>query len=357
MAKKKKKKNYMTIVISMAIFLVALLINRPTVIRLFMSVISIAVFLFFFKFKDKRKYILLGIVALIITIFVDSLAASFFARIPIYSYNINTSKNVRVYSAVGYRIWQCDKNDYKNLKVDVFYNKGYVCDPDDIEEIDSNSFLNSIIENYDEYKNSYVKIKGKISKKNSQNSIEMQPYETSSITVNGYVTFADNITLKILFNNNIQELDLYDIYDEITVIGVVKTLEHNDDKFIIYLTEARLVSKTSYDSYEIMVNKENKCSEEQTILYSTENEEVYSYCLDEIIIDYGDSKFELSHALSSGKIELESLYKDSIKETLEDGSEYLKNKRYSILKCNKDTSKKIIIGPSDMKKDSTLCKK
>ena len=68
-------------------------------------------------------------------------------------------------------------------------------------------------------------------KKNGQNYIEMQPYETNSITVNGYVTFADNITLKIVFKDNTQELDYYDVYDEITIVGIIKNIEADKDRF------------------------------------------------------------------------------------------------------------------------------
>ena len=357
MAKKKNKnKNNTLLIIALILFLVALLINRPNVIRLILTLTSIVLVVIFFRIKNKKQNIVLAILLLIITVFLDSLVASLFVRIPIYAYNINTSGNVRVYSSIGYRIWQCDKDNYKDLKVDVFYNKGYVCNPDDIEEIDSNVFLNSVIENYDEYKNNYVKIRGKISKKNSQNSIEMQPYETNTITINGYVTFADNITLKIMFNENIQELDLYDIYDEIVVIGVVKNLEHIDDHFNIYLAECRLISENNYDKYDIIVNKENTCTNEKTILYTTESDEVYSYCLDEIVIDYGSSKFELAHALSSGKINLDDLYKEYTSIDKDDKeNELYKFKNYSILKCNKNTSKDIIIGPEDMKMDTVTC--
>ncbi len=356
--KKKSKRNNVYLVIGILSFLIALIINRPTVIRLLLTLISVGFIVLYISIKGIKRNVLVTIGILLLTIVIDSIISSLFIRIPIYAYNIANSGNVRVYSSFGYRIWQCDKKDYKNLKVDVFYNKGYVCNPDDIEEIDSNSFLNAVIENYDEYKNNYVKIKGKISKKNSQNSIEMQPYEQNSITVNGYVTFADNITLKIMFNDNIKELDLYDIYDEITVIGVVKNLEHLDDQFIVYLSECRLVSQASYSKYSIVINKESTCSSENSILYTTDNDELYSYCLDEIIVDYGENKYELSHALSSGKLDIDSLYKKSISvDSNTDGDELYNFKDYNILKCNKNNNKMVVIGPKDMSLDTIKCKK
>lgn len=279
-----------------------------------------------------------------------------FVRIPIYTYNIITTKNTRVYNALGYRVWQCDINTTKNMKVDKFYTKGYLCDAKNIEQIDSNSFLNSVIENYEDYKNSYVKIRGKISRKNSRNSIEMEAYEESSITINGYVNFADNITLKILLKKDTEELDLYDIYDEITVIGIVKTLEHNNDKFVVYLTEAELVSGESFDFYQLIINKETTCRDVNTILYSSENNNIYSYCLDDIVVSYGQNKYEISSALSSSKITIDSLFANSIsKEELDVGKALYRFNTYNILECTNDKNRNIIIGPIEMDANSTTC--
>ena len=242
MKKRKKSFNYVALIIGIVIIIISLLINKLTFIRLLLCLSGITFITSSFKIKNFKKNIILFILILIASIFIDSIFSATFVRIPIFTYNITTMGKTRVYNSIGYRIWQCDINN-SNMKVDTFYTKGYLCDAKNIEQIDSNSFLNSVIENYGDYHNSYVKIRGKISKKNSQNSIEMQPYEKNNLTINGYVNFADNITLKILFKNNITELDLYDVYDEITVIGIVKNLEHLDEKFTIYLSESELVSE------------------------------------------------------------------------------------------------------------------
>ena len=356
MKKRKKQYNFRLLILGIILLLIPLLINKLTVLRLLLSLIGIFIITIFFKQKEIKINILIFVVLLIISIFIDSIISATFIRIPIYTYNIITIGNTRVYNSIGYRIWQCDINSTKDMKVDKFYTKGYICDAKNIEQIDSNSFLNSVIENYDDYHNTYVKIRGKISKKNSQNSVEMQPYEKNDLTINGYVSFADNITLKIMFNNNVSELDLYDIYDEITVIGIVKTLEHNDEKFTIYLSEAELVSEEKFDTYEIIVNKENTCSSENNIVYSGDNKDLYTYCLDDITVKYGQNNYELSSALSSSKITIDSLFaKEISKETNEEGNTLYKYKEYNILECNSEKSKDIIIGPTSMKIDSTTC--
>ena len=356
MRKRKKEYNFYLLIAGIILVLIPLLINKLTVIRLLLSLIGIIVITLFLKQKGKRKKIALFIALLLVSVIVDSIISATFIRIPIYTYNIITMGNTRVYNSVGYRIWQCDINSTKNMKVDAFYTKGYICDAKNIEQIDSNSFLNSVIENYDDYHNTYVKIRGKISKKNSQNSVEMQPYEQNDITINGYVNFADNIVLKIMFKKNISELDLYDIYDEITVIGIVKTLEHKDEKFVIYLSEAELISEENFDSYEIIVNKENECSKENSIVFSDGNKDLYTYCLDDITIKYGNNNYELSSALSSSKITLDSLFeKEQSRAIDEEGNILYKFKEYNILECNPEKSKDVIIGPNTMELASTTC--
>lgn len=356
MKKRKKVYNYKLLAIGIVAMIIPLLINHLSVFRLLLSLLGIILVTIFFKEKNKKKNILIAIGLLLISILIDSIISASFVRIPIYTYNIITSGKTRVYNSIGYRIWQCDINSTKDMRVDQFYTKGYICDANNIEQMDSNSFLNSVIENYDEYRNTYVKIRGKISKKNSQNSIEMQPYEENEITINGYVNFADNITLKIMFNENISELDLYDIYDEITIIGIVKTLEQNDEKFTIYLSEAQMVKEQAFDKYDVIINKENSCTANNSIVYSGEEKDVYTYCLDDIIIKYANNNYELSSALSSSKITIESLFEnETSNETSPEGNILHKFTNYSILECNSEKSKDIIIGPTTMEIDSTTC--
>ena len=56
---------------------------------------------------------------------IDSITVIIFTKVPIYSYNIVDSNKVRVYNAIGLRVWQCNKNYDDDLKVDLFYNNGY----------------------------------------------------------------------------------------------------------------------------------------------------------------------------------------------------------------------------------------
>lgn len=356
---KKVDKNYL--IIGIIICLIAYLIKKFSVFRLILILLgSLLISISIFKPNKKSQkniklFPICFIVIIILCMLIDSIVVVTFSKVPIFTYNITNSNNARVYNAIGYRVWQCDKTSYDNLKVDPFYNKGYSCDANDIEEIDSNSFLNSVIENYNDYKNNYVKIKGKISKKNAQNYIEMQPYENNVITLNGYVTFADNITLRIIFNNTETKLDQYDVYDEIVVIGIVKNMEKEQDKYVVYMYDSKIVSKTQYDKFEISPTKEVECTE-QSILYSNETNDIYSYCLESIVVSYDENKYELTSALSSNKIKINDLFNEPLlTEQDEFENKLYKFDDYAVIECNPKTSKDIILGTENMTFENVVC--
>ena len=76
----------------------------------------------------------------------------------------------------------------------------------------------------------------------------MQPYTTTDITVNGYVTFADNITLRILFKQSEPLLDQYDVYDEITVVGIIKNMEQSHNKYVVYMYDTKISSNINIEN-------------------------------------------------------------------------------------------------------------
>lgn len=358
---KRNKSNYnIYILISILIIIISFLIYKPLVLRPILIIIAILIFSYVVrkKYKLKNSSTIITILILVfISIILDTIAVVTLNRIPIFAYNIITNKNVRVYNSIGIRVWQCDKDDYNNLIVDPFYKKGYMCDAENMEALEVNSFLNSVVENYKDYKNMYLKINGKISKKNGQNYIEMKPYESTDITVNGYVNFADNITLRIIFQENASELDDYDIYDEITIVGIIKNLEQENDKYIVYMYDSKVVSKIDLKEYTITATAEKKCSQEKTLIYSNETNDVYLYCLEDVIVSYKDNKYEIATALSANKLNIDNLKDDpeDIEINEENQDTIYRFENYSVLFCNSETSKDIIIGNKNMKFSSVTC--
>lgn len=353
--------NKTLLVVSIVLLLISILSTKFSVVRLLLWLTSIIILAINMKRSLKyttSKTCIIAILTLIVSIIVDGVIAATFNKIPVFTYNIISANNTIVYNSIGMRAWQCDKDDYKNIKVDPFYEKGYMCNANDIETIDINTFLNSVVQNHNEYKNKYVKIKGKISKKSGLNSIEMRSYTKTDIQVNGYVEFADNITLKIIFKDDKISLDSYDVYDEITVVGIIKNMESINENHTIYLSDTELVSSINLDEHTITITKEDKCSTEPIMIHTTEEYNLYSYCLKDIIVTYPDGQYELSTSLSSNKLSIKELYDntDKIETNPEDNSTMYKLEDYSVLVCDKNKSKDIFIGTKKLKFTNVKCK-
>ena len=361
MAKKQTKKqkiNFISLLIALVIILTIYLINRLVFIRpimWFIAVVLIAIFLNQIFKLNKKSLLTLIILFFFVSIVVDGIIVTVFKRIPAFTYSVISSDKVNIYYSPGLRVWQCDKNSYKNLIVDHFYNNGYMCDVNDIVTLDVNSFLNSVVENYDDYGNKYVKINGKISKKNSQISIEMRPYIEGEIRVNGYVEFSDSIVLKVFLEKADPELDNYDVYDDITIIGLVKNLEGKTGNYVIYMDNARILSTTNLTDFSISVTPENKCSG-KNLLAANDQKRLYSYCLSEIFVSYEDTTSELVDTISSNKLDIQDIYAKYNKvETDSNNNKMYRAGTYSVLVCNESYSQDIIIGKKDMKFSDVSC--
>lgn len=356
-----KKLNIFMLLISIAIILISIILNEEGAIRPLLWTVSILLITINIVCTYKLRFthtIICFAIIFFLSIVVDGIVVFTFKRIPVFAYNIISTEKTVVYNSIGLRVWQCDKNDLNKVKVDLFYNQGYQCDAEDIDVIDSNSFLNSIVENYSDYKNSYVKINGKISKKTGQNYIEMKPYEKTEVTLNGYVTFADNITLRIIFNELSSDLDNYDIYDEITIVGIIKNLEQESGNYIIYMYDSKVVSTINLNDYTIVANQSQKCNNEKNIIYSNEQTNIYTYCLEELIVTYpNDSKYELASVLSSKKISEKNLHEHALNQdqSTEDNSIIYRFDTYSLLVCDKEKSKDMIYGPTNLNFEDVVC--
>ena len=363
MKKKKTNKekfnlNKPLLLISIILVITSIMIKTSNAIRPILWILAIIVLAININKNTnykKSKTIIISLIILFASIVIDGVIVYTFKRIPVFTYSIIKKDNNIVYSSLGMRVWQCNEDDYDTLIVDPFYKKGYMCNAKEIETIDINTFLNSVVQNHNEYKNNYVKIKGKISKKSGINSIEMKPYTETENKLNGYVEFAENITLKVIFKEENINLDSYDVYDEITIVGVVKNMENSQGNHIIYMSDTILVSSINLEEYSLTVTKEKKCSKKATEIYSNEGITINKYCLNEVLVTFPDGQYELSSAISSHKITVDSLFKNPIKkETGANNSELYKFEDYNILVCG--NKKDIYIGHTKLKTTDIKCK-
>ncbi len=354
------KREIFQIILSIVLLFIIYKINRVNVIRLFLWLVVVFIIaknVVKFTKKLKNHRMMTFILVLLLSVVLDGIITVTFKRISVFTYNVLTIDNVKVYTSPGLRVWQCDKNKYKNFIVQPFSEKGYLCNAENVATIESNSFLNSVVENYNEYRNTYVKVKGPISKKNGQNSIEMRPYEQSDVTVNGYVEFQDTITLRVIFDEIIPELDNYDVYDEIVVLGQIKNLEQENGKYIVYMAGAKIMSEVELDKYTIVVNVKDKCDERLESLVVTSTKDVYTYCLSEINVSYPDKKYELADTLSSNKLDIKELYNDARakKKNEKDNTTLFIMGSYNVVVCDETKSRDVIIGSPNLSLEKATC--
>ncbi len=357
MEEEKSNLKWILIFIGVFLLLVSMVINYVTYLRIILNIIGIIILVIatVIQSEIKPKFVVLYFfLYLVIAILLDTVVVINFNRLPVYSYNIITSSESRVLNALGYRVWDCKG---KSLKVDRFYKLGYYCDASEMEAIDVNAFLAEAVENFDEYKNEYFKISGKISSKDGSSYIEMQPYKSSEITINGYVNFADNITLRALFNSTDEKIANYEVYDSITLIGRVWHKKEENNKYVIYMEDTKIVEEETKDDYEIIASGGQTCDNQKKLLYSGADYNLYIKCLNNIIVKYDEKNiYELSSLLSSGKIKIESLLEKAREEKTQesDGSKLYLYDDFRILKCSESAGSDIIIG-KDVDFSNTIC--
>lgn len=338
---------WILIFVGIFLLLVSMVINYVTYLRIVLNIIGIIILVVatVIQSEVKPKFVVLYFfLYLVIAILLDTVVVINFNRLPVYSYNIITSNESRVLNALGYRVWDCKG---KALKVDRFYKLGYYCDASEMEAIDVNSFLGEAVENFDEYKNEYFKISGKISSKDGSSYIEMQPYNAKDITLNGVVNFSDNITLRALFNSTSEEISNYEVYDSVTLIGRVWHKKEDNKNYVIYIEDTKIVDEETKDDFEIITSEDPTCDNKRTLLYGGADYNLYLECLNNIIIKY-DAKniYELSSLLSSGKLKITSLLDKAqeVKEEETTGNKLYIYDDFKIVQCSENLGSDIIIG-------------
>ena len=270
-----------------------------------------------------------------------------FNRIPLFVYEIKSSDSMRTYNSFFYRIFDCNGE----LSLDYEYNKNYICDEDDLDTIDINTFLADPNNGYEKYHDKFVKLNGKISKITGAEAIELSSYTMSNNSLNDYVNFNINYVVRIHVAESLSD---YRIYDNITVIGRVNSLSEENGIMVINLEDALLIPSDIYDtySYEIV----NSSNTELTNLVSEQN--YYLYGISTLNVKYAnDAIYELSYLITDSRITLDDIIGNTSATNLYDEEEVLQAKLYelekfNVLVCEND---KKIIGNKDFELNINLC--
>lgn len=340
-----KKRLIFILGLGLSFLILPFLINISSILRFISLIIGIILITLGYIKKEKRNIVLvflLPIILITLSYSIDIFLLYEVKRIPIFVISIKSSDKVSVYNSFFYRVYDCNKE----LVIDYGYKKNYVCDYSYLELMDVNNILANPKESYKDYKNKFIKVVGKISKISGRESIWLSLYALSNNSLNGYVNFNLNNNIKI---NTFESLSRYRIYDYITVIGRVSSIDHNT----INLSDTILIPSNIYDTYTFeVINGSNVLS---NLVWE---KDFYYYGLDSINVMYDeDNIYELSYLLTDEKITWEELKKDLEEEIVKEEDTFLykkyKGRDFTLVEC--EDNKKIVAN-KDIKRIDNICK-
>jgi len=337
------RKNIVLIITGFILISIPFFINYYSVYKL-ISIISgiILIEINFIIQKNRNIFaiICLPIILILITYGVDYFNNYVFNIKSIYVLENKINDNVSIYNSLFYRVFKCD-NKYI---IDHQYKSSFLCNGDLLDNIDINKLLGEPKESYKKNKNKFIKVTGKVSQINGTSSLYLQAYFKNADDLNGYVKF--NETSKLIINLNGVDISSYRIYDYITVVGYLNNFKEENQE--LFLIDTKIDNNYLYDKYDIQVIESNKCNNE--IIKYIDN--LYTYCIDNIYLDYKVDKYELSYAFKDKKISYKDLINNAERKILED-IELYKLEKFNILSCN---GKKYILVNKHTKLDYSLCK-
>ena len=347
-----KKRSIILLILGVILLIIPFIFNDYSIVRLILLALGIflvTLSLVFFKKRNIFLIILTPIILICLSYALDTFLFYQFNRIPLFVYEVKSSDRMRTYNSFFYRIFDCNGD----LSLDYGYINDYVCSEDDLDTIDINTFLSDPAKAYDEYKNKFVKLRGKISKLSGTASLELSPYTTADNSLNGYVNFNNNYVVRV---NVDESLSSYRIYDNITVIGRVAGEFEENNVTVINLLDTLLIPSDIYDSFSFeIVNNDNK---ELVSLESLQN--YYLYGISSLTVKYAnDAIYELSYLITDSRFTLDDIIGDASATNLYDEEEVLQAKAYelekfNVLVCENDRK---IIGNKSFDLTIDLCNK
>ena len=347
---KMKKSTVVLLIIGIILLIIPFCLSEYSLARIIILALGIFLITLSFVFLKRKNIfliIILPIILICLSYAVDTFLFYQLSRIPIFVYEIKSSDNISTYNSFFYRIFNCNGD----LILDYGYHKNYVCNNNDLNTIDVNTFLSDINNTIKSYHNKFVKISGKISKISGSEVIELSSYTTSTNSLNGYVNFNNDYIIKVHVN---ESLSNYRIYDNITVIGRVTTKKEENDQIVINLIDTVLIPSDIYQTftYEIINDNANKL----VSLVSEQN--YYLYGIKSLNIKYANSAiYELSYLITDSRITLDDIIGQTSAYNIYNADNVLVAKSYELEKFNVlvcENTKKILAN-KNLALNSNLC--
>ncbi len=317
-------------IIGFLLIIISLVLNTFSFWRISLLLLGIILITINLTLNYPKKTFLLISMPLILLLFtytIDTILATNLKKIPVYSYRIKSSEKVSTYNSFLYRVIDCDNT----LTVDYGYNLAYSCSNDALDTHEINAFLSETLESYKSYHHKYIKLNGKVSKISGANILELSSYVEDDDSLNGYVNFNTEYTIRIKTNS---DLTKYRIFDEVTVIGLVNSLTKGET-IIIELIDAIVLPSTIYDDYSIEILESN----DQELVSYVEKNNIYLLGLKNIFVHYDDKHiYELNYLIADERIMLDDILKNHDYQELKDEDDVVQANiyeldKFKIMKC------------------------
>ena len=151
-----KKRSIILIILGVILLIVPFCFNDYSIIRLILLALGIFLATLSLVFLKKRNIfliILTPIILICLSYAVDTFLFYQFNRIPLFVYEIESGPRMRTYNSFFYRIFDCNGD----LSLDYGYTSDYVCNEEDLDTVDINTFLADPKRSYEEYHDKFIK--------------------------------------------------------------------------------------------------------------------------------------------------------------------------------------------------------
>ena len=342
-------KRLITMFLGLILIIVGFVINKEILrpILVLLGIISLTISNAIERNNKKVFIPLFAIIFFLLMVALDYLVVGAFKKTPIFSYSIVSTNKSTVYNAIGYRVWVC--HNTKDFKVDPLYKLGYYCSNKDITAESINNILPKIVDNFDLYKDAYMKINGKVSKIVSDKEFYMQVYDE----IDNTLTFNNAYILDINFNYANEALKNYKELDDVTIVGKIDSFDGNMVKVI----DSNFLTRTdnnNTDQYTFDVNSNIYCEYDKDMWFMNGNIAIYRSCINSLDVKLNDKLYDLSFAIKNNMMTLDEL-KDAAEGFLtnsKDASKIYIYNNFRMLECENTD---IIIGKESLSFDNGYC--
>ena len=343
-------KRFISMAIGILLLAVALLMSKFNLVRAILCIISIIILTYSNQLERTNKKFFIPAFVIIFTLFVialDYLVVGAFKKSPIFSYSIVTTQYGTVYNALGYRVWSCKDNTFK---VDPLYKQGYYCEKETMNAESINNVLSTIVNDFDNYEGTYVKVVGRVSGILDDKTFYMQMFKEED----NLIRFDETTKLYVEFDYNNKEVSSLSKNTIVTVLGKIDRKEYNN----IYMIDSTF-TKESVSSSDVLFGAETNayCEYDKQLWFQTTDNIFYKSCIEDVNLKINDNLYNLQNAIQNNLITLQEIEDEALgyQTQSKDNSRIYKYKDFNMLICDPNVSRDIIIGRTEMDFSDGYC--